>query len=65
MDYTREKRMRSSATPMTVYSMIELLMEHYNITYEYAVYLMSLPIMEAVEIINKLKEEQCTSFNKN
>lgn len=39
--------------------MIELLMEHYNITYEYAVYLMKLPIMEAIEIINGLREEQC------
>ena len=57
--------MRSSATSMTVYNMIELLMEHYGVTYEYAVYLMSIPIMEAVEIINKLKEEQCTNSNKN
>ena len=39
--------------------MIELLMEHYGVTYECAAYLMKLPIMEAIEIINKLKEEQC------
>ena len=38
--------------------MVELLMENYGITYEYAAYLMKLPIMEAIEILNRLKEEQ-------
>lgn len=38
--------------------MIELLVENYGITYEYAAYLMKLPIMEAIEILNRLKEEQ-------
>ena len=37
--------------------MVELLMQNYGITYEYAVYLMKLPIMEAIEILNELKEE--------
>lgn len=45
--------------------MIELLMEHYGVTYEYAVYLMSIPIMDAVEIISRLKEEQCINSSKN
>ncbi len=35
--------------------MVELLMANYGITYEYAAYLMKLPVMEAVEILNKLK----------
>lgn len=65
MDYTREKRMRSSATSTTVYNMIELLMEHYGVTYEYAVYLMSIPIMDAIEIISRLKEEKCINSSKN
>ena len=41
--------------------MIEILMQNYGITYEYAVYLMKLPIMEAIKILNKLnklKEEE-------
>ena len=37
--------------------MIEILMQNYGITYEHAVYLMKLPTMEAVEILNKLKGE--------
>ena len=37
--------------------MVELLVENYGITYEYAVYLMKLPVMEAVEILNRLKGE--------
>ena len=37
--------------------MVEILVENYGITYEYAVYLMELPIMEAVEILNRLREE--------
>ena len=48
---------KSSATSMTVRSMVELLVENYGIAYEYAVYLMKLPVMEAVEILNRLKEE--------
>ena len=38
--------------------MVELLMQNYGIRYEYAVYLMNMPIMEAVEILNRLKEEE-------
>ena len=38
--------------------MVELLMENYGITYEYAAYLMKLPIMETIEILNRLREEQ-------
>lgn len=36
--------------------MVELLMQNYGITYEYAVYLMNMPIMDAIAILNTISE---------
>ena len=36
--------------------MIEMLMQNYGITYEYAVYLMNMPIEDAVAILNTISE---------
>lgn len=37
-------------------AMVELLMQNYGITYEYAVYLMNMPIMDAIAILNTISE---------
>lgn len=36
--------------------MIEILMQNYGITYEHAVYLMNLPIEDALAILNTISE---------
>lgn len=44
--------------------MVELLMQNYGITYEYAVYLMNMPIEDAVAILNTISEAKNGTINE-